>query len=103
MRPDDRNNPNYHGQDPRGGQPVRSSSLFAIPALTVLWLVRYPVGNKVAAPYNAVLVTLIVGLFSLVRVFGWPPLRYEYLPLSTEQSNCWRCLCSLSRVRSAAS
>ncbi len=54
MRAADKRLPNYHGQDPRGGKPVYHG-WDVLPALTVLPWLRYPVGNKVAKPLNAII------------------------------------------------
>ena len=54
MRADQRELPNYHGPDPRGGAPVLHG-WDVLPALTVLPWLRYPVGNKIARPVNAII------------------------------------------------
>jgi hypothetical protein len=56
MRRSQKDLPNYHGPDPRGGTPVTHHSWAAVPALTVLCLLRYPVGNKVASPGTVIIV-----------------------------------------------
>ena len=58
---------NWHGPDPRGGIPVRHGWI-AVPALTVISLIRTPVGNKVAAPLNAI---VVAGGLYLLTPFAW--------------------------------
>jgi hypothetical protein len=77
---------NWHGPDPRGGRPVRQG-WSAVPALTWISVVRMRVGNKVAAPSNAIIVAAF--LYFVPPYAWWFIYGYMAWPLPGNIGHTW--------------